>query len=168
MKKITFVLFTVLISLASFAQENETKTVTTFYLITNAETKTVTNDNKNDLTAQGIERAKKWVGVFSDVKLDVIYINNNVSTKQTAHALAKDKKLGVFSFEENQQYDAGFKYNTDGKNVLIIGSNKSVPQFANLVLGEKKYTDIKENKYGSLYLITVTENISTGVLLNIN
>lgn len=167
MKKIILAVFTVFISLTSFSQENKTDDVTTFYLITNAETKS-DGDNKDDLTTEGIERAKKLVDVFSETKLDVIYINNNISTKQTAHSIAKKQKLGVYSFEDNQQYDAGFKYNTDGKNVLIIGNKKTVPEFANLVLGSKKYTTIKENTYGNLYIITVTKDSKTSVLLNIN
>ena len=165
--KTFFTLFIVLFSTFSvFSQENET---TTYYLIRHAEKDTSDATNVNpDLNQIGLERAKKWASVFTPVSLNAIYSTDFRRTKQTAKPTANSKNLPTYAFDTSRMYDAGFKYNTSGKSVLVVGHSNTTPQLANMILGEEKYPLIDENNYSNLYIITVTNNKATSVLLKID
>jgi len=162
MNRIILIVFLACLSLVSNAQTSEKNDVTTFYLITHAES----DSNTDTLSPKGINRANNWVNVFSDTKLDVVYVTTDNCSKQTAHPTAKTQKAGVFSLEPTQQYDGGFKYNTDGKNILIVGNSKELTRFGNLI-GNSNLT-INNDDFSNVYVITVTNAGTTQITLKVN
>ena len=65
-------------------------------------------------------------------------------------------------------YDECFKFNTKGKNVLIVGHSNTTNAFANTILGENKYGEIADDNNSNLYIVTVTKHGATSVMLKID
>lgn len=166
MKNIYIILIAFLCSFSVFAQESE---VTTYYLIRHAEKITTNpNDNDPDISVEGIRRAKNWINVFAETKIDAVYATDYRRTKQTAKPVADSKNLPVFKFNLEKMYDPTFKYNTIGKSVLVVGHSNSTPKLANMILGEEKYEAMKDDNFGNLYIITVTKDKVTSTVVTIN
>ncbi|WP_148869674.1 SixA phosphatase family protein [Tenacibaculum adriaticum] len=163
------IIFVLLFSSFSGFSQEEGEEVTTYYLIRHAEKDDSDATNTNpDLNQTGLDRAKNWAKVFAPVNLDAVYSTDFRRTKQTAKPTADSKKLPTYAFDTTRMYDSGFKYNTSGKSVLIVGHSDTTPQLANIMLGEEKYPTIEENNSGNLYIVTVTKNKTTCVLLKID
>ena len=153
---------------ASFAQEKDEE-VTTYYLIRHAEKDRTDKSNRNPfLTIKGNERAKLWAKVLSDANINMVYTTNYNRTKQTAQPTAKKNGLRLYMYNPRKMYDEGFKYNTKGKNVLIVGHSNTTNAFANKILGEEKFGKIDDSNNSNLYIVTVTKDSATGVLLKID
>ena len=65
-------------------------------------------------------------------------------------------------------YTSKFQKDTKGQTVLIVGHSNTTPFFANKILGEYIYEQIADDNNGNLYIITVTKERKTPVLLKID
>lgn len=168
MKKYVLLVIFAFSIFASFAQEKN-KEVTTYYLIRHAE-KNRANKNDKDpfLTIKGAKRAKRWAEVLSSANINVVYTTNYNRTKETAQPTATKNGLRLYTYSPNKMYNEGFKYTTKGKNVLVVGHSNTTPAFVNKILGYKKYKMIEDNNNSNLYIVTVTKNGATSVLLKID
>lgn len=169
MKKTIILLAVLLSSVANYSQEaaenKEEITITTYYLIRHAEKKIEEKDP--EINNQGIERTKKWLAIFKNISFDAVYSTDYKRTKQTAKPIADANKLAILGYNPKNLYDAGFKYNTAGKTVLIVGHSNTTPSFANKILGKIKYKQIEEKTYGNLYIVTVIGENASSSLLNL-
>ncbi len=163
MKKIFLVLIVFCFSINLFGQNDK---VTTYYLIRHAE-KVATDKSDKDphLNSIGFERAEYWSKVFKNVDFDLIYSTNYNRTKQTAQSTAKSKNLEVKLYDPKDLYNPDFQLKTKGKTVLIVGHSNSTPQFVNKIINKEKYHQIDEDNNSNLYIITITENVITDILL---
>lgn len=153
MKKELFT-FILAFTFLSSCSKNDT---TTYYLIRHAEKNRTDKTNRNpNLNKKGLERAKKWADYFKNIDLDAVYATNYRRTQQTAKPTAELKNLEILSYNPSKLFDSVFKINTKGKTVLIVGHSNTTPDFANAILGEKKYTWMKDNDNSSLYKVTLT------------
>ena len=163
MKKLIFLLV-LFCSIAIYAQET-----TTYYLIRHAEKQRVNSDDKDpSLTFDGYKRADKWKEVLSNVKLDAVYSTDFNRTKLTAKPIADANKLPVLLYNPSNMYTESFKYNTKGKNVLIVGHSNTTPSFVNKILGENKYSQISDTNNSNIYIVTVRDGKASAVLLKID
>ncbi len=166
MKKILFFLFVLIYSLNIQAQENE---VTTYYFIRHAEKVRKHKSDKNPkLKKKGNKRAKNWSIVFDNIPFDIIYSTNYKRTIQTATPTAESKDLEVQFYNPRELYNSKFKEDKKGKTVLIVGHSNTTPQFVNKVLGSKKYVDIEDNNNSNLYVLTISNNSISDILLKID
>lgn len=167
MKKYLLLIVFAFSTIAGFAQEKDEE-VTTYYLIRHAE-KQRTNPNDKDphLTYKGTKRADKWAEVLSSANINMVYTTNYNRTKETAQPTALKNGLRMYVYNPGKMYDDGFKYNTKGKNVLIVGHSNTTPAFVNKILGKKKYPQIADDNNSNLYIVTVTKKGATSVLLKI-
>ena len=165
MKKNIFLFFFIFIAFTSYSQEE----TTTYYLIRHAEKIRIDKNNKNpSLNKKGIERAKKWATVFRNVDFDMVYSTNYNRTIQTVSPTAVSKNLKIQFYKPREIYDDIFKKTTKGKTVLIVGHSNTTPYFANRILGKNKYKKILDSYNGSLYIITITKNVITDILLKLD
>ncbi|WP_299013559.1 phosphoglycerate mutase family protein [uncultured Polaribacter sp.] len=162
MKKILF-LFVFAFAFLTSCSKDET---TTYYLIRHAEKDRTDKTNRNpNLNEKGKERAKKWATYFKDIQLNAIYATNYNRTQQTAAPTANSKNLEVKSYNPSKLYDSDFKANTKGKSVVIVGHSNTTPDFANAILGDKRYEWMKDNDNSSLYKITLnTHQIKSEII----
>lgn len=164
MKKILCLAIIALCSFSSFAQEE----VTTYYFIRHAEkVRTDKTDRDPDLNIKGLKRAKKWSEVLANVSFDAVYSTNYNRTKQTAKPTADANKLPVLLYNPRKMYDEAFRANTKGKTVLVVGHSNTTPVFVNTILGTSKYKQIDDLNNANLYIVTVTKDKVTDVLLKI-
>lgn len=165
MKKIVCLAIIILSSLSTFAQEE----VTTYYFIRHAEKVRTDKANRNpDLNVKGLKRAKKWSEVFTNVKFDAVYSTDYNRTKQTAKPTADANGLPVLLYNPRKMNDEAFKANTKGKTVLVVGHSNTTPFFANMVIGKAVYKQIDDSNNSNLYIVTVTKDKTTNVLLKID
>lgn len=165
MKNIAFLIILV-IGLQHVSAQSET---TTYYLIRHTD-KVVTDkkDRDPDLTKKGYARAENWAKVLSDIKFDLVYSTNYKRTVETAKPTAKANNLKVKFYNPRKMFDEEFQKNTKGKTVLVVGHSNTTPFFANKILGKNKYVEIDESNYTNLYIVTVTNEAKTGVLLHVD
>ena len=155
----------------TYAQESNAteKSVTTFYLINNAEKKAPTEEQKDPyLTEAGLARAEKWSNVFKNVSFDAVYSINTISAQQTAQAIAQSQKASLYQFDTTKMYDASFKYLTTGKNILIVGNNETSTKLANQILDKEQYSLIPNDNFGRLYIINVVNTTKNATVLTID
>ena len=168
MKKYLFLLLCTLFSLTSIAQEQHEET-TTYYLIRHAEKqRTNPTDKDPSLTFTGLKRADLWADVLSKANINFVYTTDYNRTKETALPTAQKYGLSMYVYNPAKMYDDGFKYNTKGKNVLIVGHSNTTPAFVNKIIGYNKYQQIPDDINGNLYIVTVTKTGATSVLLKMN
>ena len=167
MNKIVLLLITLFCILNLQAQETETET-TTYYLIRHAEKVRSNAKNKNpNLTEKGVDRAINWSKTFEHINFDYIYSTNYNRTVQTALPTAKRKNLEIRFYDPSDLFNEEFKALTKGKTVLIVGHSNTTPQFVNKILATKKYIDIDDRNNSNLYILTISNNAISDILLKI-
>lgn len=138
---------------------------TTYYFIRHAEK--VDNSKNPDLFETGIERAKLWNEIFSEINLDNIYSTDFNRTLQTASPTATNKKISIIKYNPNAIDIESFKKETLGKKVLVVGHSNSIPNFVNQIIGQKIYFDMDDVTFGNLYIVTINANSINHQLLKL-
>lgn len=131
--------------------------MSTYYFIRHAEKDTSDPSNQDPkLSEMGEERAQKWAEVLKKVDFDLIFTSDYDRTRTTAKAVAADQEKPVAIYDPRNLNDEEFQKKTKGKTVLVVGHSNTNPRFVNLLLGEKKYEDLAEEEYGSLFIVHVS------------
>lgn len=165
MKKIILFITVLLYSINFQAQENK---ITTYYLIRHAEKNRTDKSDKNpNLTEKGKERASYWSEVLKNIKFDAAYSTNYNRTTQTAQPIASKNNLEIQFYNPRELYNEEFQNTTKGKKVLIVGHSNTTPMFVNKILNKEKYTQIDDNNNSNLYIVTITDNTKSDILLEI-
>lgn len=152
------------------AKNQEQEMSTTYYFIRHAE-KDESNPKDKDphLSEAGKKRAEKWAEVFKEVEFDLIFSSDFHRTRETANAIAGSQDKPVEIYDPRKLNDEEFQKKSKGKTVLVVGHSNTNPHFVNLLLEEKKYSDIDEKESGSLFIVTVGEDgTKTSQVLYIN
>ena len=172
MKKLilcALIISSVFLSCTEQKQPVQEEVISTYYLIRHAEKDRSDKTNRNpNLMDKGTERAVNWSTVFKDVSFDMVYSTDYNRTKQTATPTAKSKELTLLFYNPRTLFDEEFQKATKGKTVLVVGHSNTTPNFANAILGSKKYDQIDDHNNANLYIVTVTNNTKTGVLLKVD
>jgi broad specificity phosphatase PhoE len=153
--------FTLLFTQFGFTQNN----TTTYYLIRHAEK--VDNSANPDLSKIGYERSENWNKIFEEIHFDAIYSTKYNRTLQTVAPIAKKYNKEIIEYHHSTLDIQQFKKETSGKKVLIVGHSNTIPNLVNLLIGEKKYTDIEDNTFGNLYIVTIINNVVSYELLKL-
>lgn len=150
----SLILILSLFSLCHPIDETNSEKMTTYYFIRHAEKNSTDLQNKDpELTKEGLERAKKWAEVFKEVPFDMIFSSDFNRTRSTAQVIADSQEKTVETYDPKDLNDPDFQQKSFGKTVLVVGHSNTNPQFVNLILGEKKYQDLDESEYGSLFIV---------------
>lgn len=138
-----------------------TQKKTTYYFIRHAEKDLSDTANPDPhLTPNGLERAAFWGKYFADKNLDMIYSTKYSRTIQTVIPALDTLGLDLNIYEGFKLYSPGFLRETNGKTVLVVGHQNSLPDLINKILGEEKYPDIPADEYGNLYTVKINEDES--------
>ena len=165
MRNIIFLLLIIVSTLKIQAQESD---ITTYYFIRHAEKIRTDSTNKNpNLTKNGKERAENWSSVFKNVNFDFIYSTNYNRTIQTAIPTSESKNLEIQFYNPKELFNEDFKFKTKNNTVLVVGHSNTTPQFVNAILGSEKYHEIDDTNNSNLYIVTITNNSITDLLLKI-
>ncbi|MCF6182907.1 histidine phosphatase family protein [Lutibacter sp.] len=165
--KYLLILFFSINGILTMNSQSKDNKVTTYYLIRHAEKNRTNASNKDpELTKIGLQRAEKWANTFKNVKFDKVYATNFKRAIQTAKPTAIANNVTIEFYNPFNLYAEDFKKNTIGKMVLIVGHSNTTPFFVNKILEENKYPEIDDAINSNLYIVTVTRNSKTSVLLS--
>nr|WP_294936842.1 histidine phosphatase family protein [uncultured Flavobacterium sp.] len=153
--------FTLLFTQFGFSQSN----TTTYYLIRHAEK--VDNSGNPDLSEIGLNRAQNWNKIFNNITFDGIYSTNYKRTVQTVTPLAQKNDKEIIIYDHKTIVIPQFKKDTSGKTVLIVGHSNTIPNIVNQLIDKKIYSDIEDNTFGDLFIVTVNGNSVTHQLLKL-
>jgi 2,3-bisphosphoglycerate-dependent phosphoglycerate mutase len=145
----------------SFGQNN----ITTYYFIRHAEK--VDSSKNADLSIIGLERAKLWNEIFSEINLDAIYSTDFKRTLQTVAPTANFKKVTIINYNPKTIDIESFKKNTLGKKVLVVGHSNTIPNFVNQIINKKIYSDMDDVTFGNLYIVTINGDSISHQLLKL-
>lgn len=160
MKKF-LLLLTLLFLNISFAQSK----ITTYYFIRHAEK--VDSSQNPDLSEKGLKRAELWNKIFSEISFDEIYSTDYKRTLQTASPTAATKKIEIKLYNPKTINIDSFKKETLGKKVLIVGHSNTTPKFVNDIINQNLFSDIEDETFGNLYIVTVVVNTISYQLLKL-
>jgi len=152
--------------MSELKQFNEqTNESTVFYFIRHAEKEG--NSTNPNLTETGLNRAKKWSRIFSEINFDMIFSTDYLRTIQTVTPVAEknQKEITHYSFRtiDIQQ----LQKQCLGKTVLVVGHMNTIPTLVNKLINENVYQDIDEDMFGNLYIVTIAGKLVTHQLLKL-
>jgi 2,3-bisphosphoglycerate-dependent phosphoglycerate mutase len=140
-------------------------TFTQYYFIRHAEKG---DSSKNpDLSEKGLERAQEWKTLFSEINFDAVYSTDFNRTLQTIQPIVAGNNKLLKIYNPKMIDIEAFKKETHGKTILIVGHSNTIPNMVNQIIKENKYTNIEENQFGNLYIVTLFENQIVSQLLHL-
>ena len=138
---------------------------TQYYFIRHAEK---ADSTKNpDLSKKGLERAQEWKAIFSEINFDAVYSTDFKRTLQTINPIVLENGKILKIYNPKIVDIETFKKETIGKIILIVGHSNTIPKMVNQIIKENKYSDIAENQFGNLYIVTLIENQILSQLLHL-
>lgn len=141
----------------------------TFYLIRHAEKDRTDPENTDpELSQKGMGRAMHWAEILSEVQLDAIYSTDYQRTAMTAAATSVKKDVDVIYFDPSTMDVDQFKADNLNKNVLVVGHSNTTPEFTNQLISEDKYSKLDDSDNGSLFIVQITNGVTTSQKLNFN
>ena len=122
-----------------------------------------------DLTAEGVERAKKIAKVLSQVPITGIYSTNYKRTRNTVSYTAKEKDLEVKFYDpRDPDFLTSLLESEKGGTLLISGHSNTVPTMINQ-LAKTNYPNFSEKEYDNLvFVIIKPENTPMVIWLTID
>lgn len=171
MKHLFLVVFTIIVSFASFSQDKKEKfsKVTTYYLIRHAEKDRSNPSQRNPhLKEEGLKRAENWSKILANIPFDAIYSTDYFRTKETAQPTADFNHLKLTLYDPDTLDVESFKKDTKGKTILIVGHSNTIPSFVNVLIGTEKYENIEDDNNGNLYIVTFLNGQTADQVLTIN
>jgi phosphohistidine phosphatase SixA len=138
---------------------------TTYYFIRHAEK--VDSSQNPDLSEKGLQRAELWNKIFSEISFDEIYSTDYKRTLQTASPTATTKKMEIKLYNPKTLNIESFKKETLGKKVLIVGHSNTTPKFVNDIINQNLFSDIEDETFGNLYIVTIIDGIISSQLLKL-
>lgn len=160
MKKFLLLLALLFLNI-SFAQSK----TTTYYFIRHAEK--IDSSQNPDLSEKGLKRSELWNKIFSEISFDEIYSTDYKRTLQSASPTATTKKIKIKLYNPKTLNIESFKKETLGKKVLIVGHSNTTPKFVNDIINQNLFSDIEDETFGNLYIITVVDNTISYQLLKL-
>ncbi|HUS87431.1 MAG TPA: phosphoglycerate mutase family protein [Bacteroidales bacterium] len=167
MKKLLLLLFAFTYAVSIPAQDTVNSDVSTYFLIRHAE-KVVSRDTDPALDQWGVIRASQWAAIFSDIPFDAIYSTDYIRTINTVKPTADILGLEITLYDPGDINYIEFLEQTRGKTVLIVGHSNTIPGFVNSLTGREKYEQIEDNNNGNLYIVEISGNHISDILLHIN
>jgi broad specificity phosphatase PhoE len=169
MKHILILVFASFSFFYSCSQKEDSKDITTYYLIRHAEKDRSDSTNNNPkLKETGRIRAENWSNILKHIPFDAVYSTNYNRTKETAQPTSTKNGLELTIYNADKINVESFLTDTKGKTVLIVGHSNTIPQFVNSIIGSNKYKDIEDRNNGNLYIVTIIDGKKSDQLLTIN
>lgn len=146
-----------------FSQDTE---IGKIYFIRHAEK---VRDNSSDplLTKFGEERAVHWANVFKNVDFDAVYSTSTLRTVATALPTAAQNDLQIILYDATDIDISALAEMYKGKSILVVGHSNTTPEIVNDLMGEERYSEIEDDNFSNLYIVTITKDNADVSLLYI-
>jgi 2,3-bisphosphoglycerate-dependent phosphoglycerate mutase len=129
------------------------------------------NDPDPELSAQGLERARRLVGTIKKYKPAAIYSSNFKRTRATVTPLAEQinprYRTMIQIYDPKNLNELINRMMASGvKSIVVAGHNTTTPALANLLLKENKYKSLAETEYDKIWIIKIKKGkIKDAVIL---
>lgn len=139
--------------------------IKTLFLVRHAEK---ANDDTTDpnLSTEGMARAKRLADLLSYANVEFIYSTDYKRTRETGLPLIKATGKAVTLYNP---LDASFLEkvinDTGDSRVLIIGHSNTIPGYVNKLIGEERYSQLEENEYDKLFIVTISDENADCVVI---
>ncbi len=156
MKRIVL-LFLVMVTTISLAQQKG-DSITKIILVRHAEK---ANDATKDpsLSEVGQNRAKRLAEMLKDVLIDEAYSTPYKRTTQTLGPLCEAKNIEIKPYEAlNPALIEETVKDGSHKTIIVAGHSNTVPLLVNKLIKENKFSEMDENDYGKLWVLTFQNN----------
>lgn len=163
MKKFIFVLFVVVFTSSTFAQDQ-----TTFILVRHAE-KADDGTRNPPLTDEGAQRAMNISAMLERQDVTALYSTPFKRTQETLLPLAEKKGLEVQDYDP---YAKGEWLTTlvekhGNGTVVISGHSNTIPLLANALLGDETFSQFDDKDYSN-FIIIVCDEVGKGKLVRLS
>jgi 2,3-bisphosphoglycerate-dependent phosphoglycerate mutase len=153
----------------SYAQNNEL----TIILLRHAEKDISPGADKVDpnLSAEGKQRAERFLETVRKYKPDYIYSTNFKRTIFTVTPLAENLneryRLQIQKYDHSElEAFAAQLMKLDGRTIVVAGHNTTTPMLANLLVKQpNKYGALKETEYNKIWIIKIKKNKITDTVI---
>ncbi len=159
--KIYYLLLVGLLAACS-ASPSRTETVTeptaksvTFVLVRHAEK---ADDGTDDppLTPAGVQRAERLAYLLRHLDVAGVYTTPYRRAEYTGFPVAKAHGLAVQTYDPDLDLQVlvdSLRQLHAGRTVLVVGHGTTVPGMLNVLVGEKRYTELTPDFYEDLYFV---------------
>lgn len=146
--------FCLLHTLSVNAQE---KSITTFILVRHAE-KVADGSKDPELTDVGKQRASRLADMLQRQSVAAIYSTNYKRTTNTVAPLADKLGMKVQSYEPFKEEEVvKMLEQHKGKTIVVVGHSNNIPWIANLLIGQKQFSDYDDSYYENMLIVNVAE-----------
>lgn len=117
------------------------------------------------LSAAGMKRAAGLREKFAQWTPDAFYSTQTKRTMQTLEPWAKalGKEIQTYDAGQQEQLASQLKGTMD-KTIIIVGHSNTIPQLANLLVGSNTYTDLPEDEYTQVWIISIEHGHASAVV----
>lgn len=162
MKKISLLFTALFLSVFLFAQDQ-----TTFILVRHAEK---ANDGTKDppLNEAGAQRAIDLASLLENQQITALYSTPFKRTRETLQPLASNMELQTQDYDPFAKGDwlAELYESHKGGTVVIAGHSNTIPNLANLLLGNEMFSQFDDSEYFNL-LVIVGNEVGKGKLVRL-
>lgn len=154
----TAFLFCILLSCKQSELVNENRFV---FLVRHAEKMDESTDAA--LSIEGIERSNRLKEILAEAEIDHMYSTDFQRTKNTLKPIAEYRQLEIetYSVDTLWEFSQHILKHVSG-NILIIGHSNSIPNLANLLIGNEEYAEFKHEEYGKIIIISILDKKVSG------
>lgn len=115
------------------------------------------------LTEDGHKRALFWAEYFQDKSIDAVYCTKMLRTRQTIAPFLEHSGLACHFYDLHQLYSEEFLENTQGRKILIVGHQTTIPEGLNKLLKTNEFRKIPVDVYGKLFTVSFPKNKAASV-----
>ena len=163
--KTSYFLFSVLILLCLTGNSLVQAQSKTIFLVRHAE-KADDGTRNPALNEEGTNRAKDLSNILGEADVEFIYSTNFKRTIDTGRPLATSLGKEVLNYDPRDSKALDKIIADTGKSrVLIVGHSNTIPPLVNQLIGVEKYSQLGENEYDKLFIVTLFENTADCVVI---
>ncbi len=120
----------------------------------------VPNNPDPELSAEGRERAQRFMKMAKKYRPDEIFSTNYKRTRQTAEPMAAKRKKEIQTYDPAKQADLVANIMA-GKNdrYLIVGHSNTIPALVNLITKKEVFRNLLETEYGVFWVIRLKKGV---------
>jgi phosphohistidine phosphatase SixA len=143
-----------LLTLTNIHAQRAANAATTIILMRHAE-KELTSDDP-PLSAAGKRRAEKLPVWLKKYRPDEFYSTATIRTRQTLEPWARKagKQIQIYNAATQQTLAKSLKQKP-GKTIVVVGHSNTIPQLVNLLIGTNTYSDLPDNEFGKVWIISI-------------
>ena len=120
----------------------------------------VPNNPDPELSAEGRERAQRFMKMAKKYRPHEIFSTNFKRTRQTAEPMAEKRKKEIQTYDPAKQADlvANIMASKNDR-YLIVGHSNTIPALANLIAKKEVFRNLLETEYGVFWVIRMKKGV---------